>query len=85
VAGCRSHDWQFAPSAWTIGFAVRLRRRKLNECGFRSNRALELNKLARIAARWAVDHRAALVGTSGVREMERRAQQLERLLGRLHA
>src|SRR5262249_32618050 len=43
--------------------AVRLRRRKPTERvqPFRSDRALELNNLARKAARWAVDHHAALV------------------------
>jgi putative DNA primase/helicase len=43
--------------------AVRLRRRKPSERvqTFRSDRALELNNLARKAARWAVDHHAALV------------------------
>jgi hypothetical protein len=43
--------------------AVRLRRRKPTERvqTFRSDRALELNILARKAARWAIDHQAALV------------------------
>jgi putative DNA primase/helicase len=43
--------------------AVRLRRRKPTErvLAFRSDRATDLHDLARKAARWAADHRAALV------------------------